>query len=191
MKISTPTAPATALALIKPYLQQAMTLRGYRASSLRLAPPQRDYVLTANDLLQGASLNEARPANWRYFIFSDGVAIADAQLAVHGDRLEFAGISFGPSSAGAVGALLLAERSTHPHQQAFERRLLLVPALRFSGLWLHAMAEGIEDVLIPIAPTPSEVAPPRLHESSSLLPQLRHGAEALSEPAENPRRWIN
>src|SRR5471032_1943056 len=178
MQLTYPKAPSNGVQTLRPVLQAALQTQGFginrqfanaKAGKISLSHAYRGYSLTLEDLSQGKTLKDAAIGDWHYLVFSDGVTIADAQLADVRGHVEFSSLNHGAMAAAAVGALKLAEQSPSLQGQTVELRVLYVSALHFVAIWLH---DGNSDVLIPIEPTPKDLAVTRLYSEAAVLALL-------------------
>ena len=183
MQLTYPKAPSNGVQTLRPALQAALQTQGFGANrqfanalpaKISLSEAYRGYSLNLEDLSHGKGLKDARLGDWHYLVFADGVTIADAQLAEVRGHVEFASLNHGSHAAATVSALKLAEQAPQLQGKSVELRVLFVSALHVVAIWLHA--DG-EDVLIPIEPTPKELASPRLYAEAALLAQLKPAAE--------------
>ncbi|MCU0120561.1 hypothetical protein N8H74_20055 [Pseudomonas sp. B2M1-30] len=183
MQLTYPKAPSNGVQTLRPALQAALQTRGFGINrqfasaapgKISLSEAYRGYSLSLEDVSQGKGLQAAKVGDWHYLVFADGVTIADAQLAdVHG-QVEFSSLNHGNMAAATVDALKLAEQSPQLQGKTVELRVLFVPALHVVAIWLHADSE---DVLIPIEPTPNELATTQLYSEAALLAQLKPTAD--------------
>jgi len=77
-------------------------------------------------------------------------------------------------AAATVDALKLAEQSPQLQGKTVELRVLFISALHVVAIWLHA--DG-EELLIPIEPTPKELAVTQLYSEAALLALLKPAAD--------------
>lgn len=182
MQLTYPKAPDDGVQHLRSALQAALQTQGFginrgfaraRAGNLKLSQAFRGYTLGLEDLAQGKGLAEAKAGDWHYLVFDAGVSIADAQLSEVAGKLGFSALNHGALAASAVRALELAEQAPQLQGQSYELRLLLVPALQMTAIWLH----GGEDQLIPIEPTPTTLAARQLYGETALLALLTAPAQ--------------
>ncbi|WP_166222586.1 hypothetical protein [Pseudomonas atagonensis] len=182
MQLTYPKAPSNGVQTLRPALQSALQTQGFganrqfanaAAAKISLSKAYRGYSLSLDDLSNGKGLQNARIGDWHYLVFADGVTIADAQLAEGRGHVEFASLNHGDHAAAMVSALKLAEQSPQLHGKTVELRLLFVSALNVVAIWLHA--DG-EELLIPIEPTPKNLAVTRLYSEAALLAALKPAA---------------
>ncbi|WP_426235057.1 hypothetical protein [Pseudomonas sp. TWP3-2] len=183
MQLTYPKAPSNGVQTLRPALQAALQTLGFginrqfaaaAPAKISLSEAYRGYSLSLEDLSHGKGLKEAKVGDWHYMVFADGVTIADAQLADVRGHVEFASLNHGTLAAATVDALKLAEQSPQLHGKSVELRVLFISALHVVAIWLHAAGE---DVLIPIEPTPKELAVTQLYSEAALLAQLKPAAD--------------
>ena len=152
--------------------------------TLALAQPHQIFSLGLTDLAAGKGLDAATPTGWRYLVQSGDNALASAETAVTpaGPEHVFSAFNSGRLVASTVEAIRTAQGLPQMVQGSFELRLLRVPALYFSALWMHG-AQGTDDVLIPLEPSPG-VATGKPVPAAPLLQEL--ASKAKSIPAVGP-----
>ncbi|MGE8144171.1 hypothetical protein ACQKP7_03065 [Pseudomonas frederiksbergensis] len=187
MQLTYPKAPSNGVQTLRPALQAALQTQGFGINrqfanatpgKISLSEAYRGYSLSLEDLNQGKGLKDAKIGDWHYLVFSDGVTIADAQLADVRGHVEFSSLNHGAMAAATVGALKLAEQSPQLQGKTVELRVLFVSAIHLVAIWLHA--DG-EDVLIPIEPTPKEMAVTQLYSEAALLALLKPAANQAKQ----------
>ncbi|MGF6125783.1 hypothetical protein [Pseudomonas frederiksbergensis] len=187
MQLTYPKAPSNGVQTLRPALQAALQTQGFGINrqfanatpgKISLSEAYRGYSLSLEDLNQGKGLKDAKIGDWHYLVFSDGVTIADAQLADVRGHVEFSSLNHGAMAAATVGALKLAEQSPQLQGKTVELRVLFVSAIHLVAIWLHA--DG-EDVLIPIEPTPKELAVTQLYSEAALLALLKPAANQAKQ----------
>lgn len=175
MQLTYPKAPAGGVQQLRPALQAALRTQGFGINrafanagpgTLNLSQAFRGYSLSLEDLANGGDLAQATPGDWHYLVFAGGVSIADAQLTETTGQLEFCALNHGALAASTISALNLAEQAPQLQGKSYELRLLFVPALQATLIWLHGDAE---EVLIPIEPTPTNLAPRQLYSEATLF----------------------
>lgn len=183
MQLTYPKAPSNGVQTLRPALQAALQTQGFGVNrqfaaaapaKISLSEAYRGYSLSLEDLSHGKGLKEAKVGDWHYLVFADGVTIADAQLADVRGHVEFASLNHGTLAAATVDALKLAEQSPQLQGKSVELRVLFISALHVVAIWLHAAGE---DVLIPIEPTPKELAVTQLYSAAALLALLKPAAD--------------
>lgn len=136
------------------------------------------YVLGLEDLISSDdSLVVARPAGWRYLLSDQGRAVSSAWTTLtDGGEHRFAMFNSGPYVSGTSAALHDASNLSEVATEEMVVRLLSVPALNFTALWLHGARE---DLLLPLAPAPGAIEPQRPYPAGELLATLRELASPL------------
>lgn len=116
--------------------------------------PHQVFSLGLDNLIGGAGLEEAKPVAWRYLVGTGTAAVASAEVNVDpvGGGHKFAQINSGPFSAGTLAAIESLERDSRIASNSYEVRVLRVPALYVTAVWLKNKAQG-PDVIVPLAPT--------------------------------------
>ncbi|KAF2393446.1 hypothetical protein [Pseudomonas frederiksbergensis] len=187
MQLTYPKAPSNGVQTLRPALQAALQTQGFginrqfanaTPSKISLSEAYRGYSLSLEDLSQGKGLKAAKVGDWHYLVFADGVTIADAQLADVRGHVEFSSLNHGAMAAATVAALKLAEQSPQLQGKTVELRVLFVSAIHLVAIWLHA---DTEDVLIPIEPTPKELAVTQLYSEAALLASLKPAANQAKQ----------
>jgi hypothetical protein len=147
---------------------------------LALAQPHQIFSLGLADLVAGKGLGAAKPTGWRYLVQSGENALASAETAVTpaGPEHVFSAFNSGRSVASTAEGIRVAQALPQVNQDSFELRLLQVPGLYFTALWVHG-AQGINDVLIPLEPSPG-VATGKPVPAAPLLQELASKAQAAS-----------
>ncbi|OLF51696.1 hypothetical protein [Pseudomonas chlororaphis] len=182
MQLTYPKAPVDGVQQLRSALQAALRTQGFginrgfanaRAGNLSLSQAFRGYTLSLEDLAQDKGLAQARAGDWHYLVFDAGVTIADAQLTEVAGKVGFSALNHGALAASAVSALDLAEQAPRLQGKSYELRLLFIPALQVTAVWLHRLDE---EVLIPIEPTPKTLAAHQLHSETTLLTLLAPAA---------------
>jgi hypothetical protein len=119
-------------------------------------PPLPVYVLPLDDLAAGNFLKDRDPVAWDYLLVSGGHPVRVAEI--HPDPTDpqksfaFAAISAAPA-AGIAQAIAAAETDPCIRRGQYEMRLVRVPALYVTALWLKNL-NGTTDAYVVIPPTP-------------------------------------
>jgi hypothetical protein len=151
---------------------------------LALAQPHQIFSLGLADLAAGKGLEAAKPTGWRYLVQAGENSLASAETAVTPATSEhvFSAFNSGRLVASTVEAIRTAQGLPEVGRGSFELRLLRVPALYFTALWMHG-AQQNDDVLIPLEPSPG-VATGKPVPAAPLLQDL--ASKAKSIPAVGP-----
>ena len=96
------------------------------------------YDLPIGRMQDARPLDEAMLTSWRYPVIGGLYpALVDIRESANDGLASFGGLSHGPMAARLIQASLLAEQTLGANPERYEPRLLDVPALQFSALWLH------------------------------------------------------
>lgn len=134
-----PNAIGLALRDLSPPSASAAASGGAR---INLSKPLPVYTLHLDQLHGRESLQHAKLATWRYLI-DDGAAYADVRHA--GEDAKFASLSRNPNAKRLAEAAHLAEAIAKDLPDEVEARILEVPALYVSAIWLT----GTKPMFIP------------------------------------------
>jgi hypothetical protein len=135
-------------------------LRRADPEALALSTPHRVALLPLDRIRRDASLRAAaQTTGWRFLLHDRDkvVAAADAVAAKEGG-FQFGQVNEGPFVAATEEAIRRAERLDAVRKRRFAPVLLTVPALYVMALWLEDR-DGEEDVVLALAPAPSELEP--------------------------------
>ena len=186
MPLHAPEPPRQVVDTVQSTFQAMITTGSVRLPELRNAPgtltlaqPHQIFSLGLADLAAGKGLEAAKSTGWRYLVQSGDNALASAETAVTpaGPGHVFSAFNSGPLVASTVQAIRTAQGHPQVSQGSFELRLLRVPALYFTALWMHG-AQATDDVLIPLDPSPG-VATGKPVPAAPLLQELASKAKAI------------
>jgi hypothetical protein len=186
MPVQFPQPPPQASAAVTDKLQRlgqlpttnSRALGGAAPDGLTPTSPHETYVLGADAMLADNALDAATMTGWRYLLRDDGQLVASAETMVNGaGQHHFAAFNSGPYVAGTAEALQNAADLPQTRDQDMQARLLNIPALHLTALWLHGESG---DVLVPLAPTPPGVEADRDYPAAELLGLLRDQARDAS-----------
>lgn len=139
--------------------------------------PHEVYVLGLRDVLSGRLPDNFRPSGWRYILQAGGSAVSSAETqATGGATQQFSEFNSGPYVAATVQTLDRMASLPQIRGKNLTARLLRIPALHLTALWLHGEDE---DVFVPLEPAPSGVEANRQYQASELFAALRREAETL------------
>ena len=101
-----------------------------------------------NDVTDVNFLAKAVPIGWRYLIVGPGpAAITDVRrIGLRAQGFDTSSHSHGELADRLAKAAEFAERRYGNHAEDFEARILEIPAVHMSALWLH----GPQDIFIPL-----------------------------------------
>lgn len=133
-------------------------------------------------LADDAPLRFAQQTGWRYIV-EPGNVVGMAKLSSSGTP-RYEGLAQGLLVERYRAALVLAQQQLGADHQAYEPRLLDVPALSFAALWLKGPQDRFIDLLDGVPPGTAA-----LQVVDDILPELRRRAanrEPYDEPGDRP-----
>ena len=146
---------------------------------MNLAVPHPVFDLTLADVAAaGSTIRNARPGLWRYLLMEGSAAVGSAEVAVDdgGNAERVSILNTGPFVAATERGIRYAERLPQVQRDAYELRLLRIPALYVLALWLkHAV--DVNDIIVPLAPAPRYLVPERPYGPLEFLQALRGPAK--------------
>lgn len=126
------------------------------AANASAPPPLPVYVLPLDDLASGKAPKVGAPVAWEYLLVAGGQPVRTAEVHPGVDdpqkNFAFAAISTA-SAAGVARAIEVAEMDPVIAAGRYEMRLVRVPALYVTALWLKDL-NGAADSYIVIPPAP-------------------------------------
>ncbi|MEM5316532.1 hypothetical protein [Paraburkholderia sp. JHI869] len=138
MTLTVPTEPVGGRDIV----QSELARRSHRANTiaaLRGTPsttaPLPFYTLTRHDFTLQDPLSAAKQVGWRYLIV-DGDAPGVVMISTRKGHFDFAGIASGPLPQRLFDAVTLANQGLGADPIAYEMRLLDIPSMRDSAVWL-------------------------------------------------------
>ncbi|MFF4650648.1 hypothetical protein [Streptomyces sp. NPDC001380] len=161
-------------ALASPTAVRHVTAPGLRSPDAA-RPPVPAHPLPVHLLRPGTPLDAAPRTGWRFLIRCGEEVVAAAETLETRDGHAFSHFAEGPYLEATLRALRQAGRAAGP-AGPYEPRLLSVPALYTTALWLHPLRPGGADLLIPLAPAPLGVAAHRPYPAGELLGLFRRSA---------------
>jgi len=148
-------------------------------AQINLSEPLPVYSLALYDISSGHSLEKARQVGWRYLIDKDGagqVGFADVRETADGTR--FTGLAQNRNAERLMDAVHLAQAVAENMANDCEARILDVPALNISAVWLS----GAKPVFIPyIDPQRLSKAGAKVDVASDFLDVLVHDADTAKQ----------
>jgi hypothetical protein len=146
-------------------------------AELALAAPHDVYALGLDEVAAGATLDAAQKVGRRFLVLDGSRAIASAEVA---DRDALSGFQMneGPYVEATASAIARAEEHPELADGDYEIRLLRIPALYFTGLWLKSDQDGTDRV-IPLDPAPADIEPGDIHAPAELLATLAEHARRV------------
>ncbi|RSK38975.1 hypothetical protein [Hymenobacter perfusus] len=146
------------------------------STGLTLTEPHPVYQLTLTSLINGSFLNEAFLVSWRFIVLENDSATAAIEVAVKSSPVEayvFSRWNVGRYVEGTIEGVSRIE--TRISNQNMYLRLLQIPSLQLTALWLHGPNNpgGPIDFILPIVSPPAPVEPYLLYTPDTLLSILR------------------
>jgi hypothetical protein len=159
--------------------------------------PLQVYSMRADQLNRAnASLNDASPLCWRYFIVDERdepIAMADVGQDSAEQHCRLFSCNKGGLVESSGRALELIANWTPASSQAarrqYEPRFLEIPGLNTTALWLKDL-EGSDDWLIPVVPEPRPLEGYRFRAAAEFLDQLKPQARKRLESDIVPKGTI-
>jgi hypothetical protein len=191
MAIETPEAPKPSIealqAMVPAFIASAFVRQTapHFAASL-LASPQSlaspglsypVYALGLTDVASGAGVRKAKLSAWRHEFAAEGEVVS-AEVSA-GRRPQFAGLNVNSRFRSVLQELRLAAEAADFAGKSYEGRLLQISAMGVRGLWLKSKSRSHADVVIPLAPTRSELTAGRHYSSEEFVAALKGAAEAM------------
>lgn len=154
-------------------------LRAADAAALTFDTPLQVFVLGADDLAAGKGLAAARAVAWRYLIRDahGPIATVDAATA-DANAHRFSHINEGPFVGATADAMASVPKLAEARDGEFDARLLEIPALHSTTLWLHTGAKN-GDLLVPLAPAPPALHAGRPYPAAAFLAIVDKSAAAI------------
>lgn len=142
---------------------------------IEVAAPHQVYYVDVNYVAEGNLLEGALLSGWRYILLNDERPLA-AELDFNSETggLEFSHINNGPFVEATIKGVRVAEGLKAVRDGDFELRLLEIPSLSVTALWLHA---DERDMLMPLPPVRPGLKPYEIYTEEELLTTLRDAAD--------------
>lgn len=168
-----------ALALTHPRVQA--TFAKPLADNARIAStaPIPVYAVDVADVAQGCLINAAVLVEWHYLVLADDETLMSATIAddvLHAEDSDIpvtAQLSYGTLGQDVIKAINRAEELPETAGEDFSVRLLEIPALYLSALWLH----GERDLFLVLPPFTFRLTAFELVTENQLVAALREEAE--------------
>jgi len=185
--VKSPDAPIGGIAAITsalPHLlprgpQSATAMLG-GATTISAGDPIPLYVVSPTDLLDPQFLDRANPTAWRYLIVaSGGVALADVRTLAP-SQANLSALIRGPMAERLSQAEKVAEQRYGVVSDSYEARILEVPAIYVTALWLH----GQKDIFFPVMEAKTRPGD-KVEEDPNFVNRLRQMAQSKVDKA-NP-----
>lgn len=199
MSIKIPTPPKDAMETLYASLERlpsepvggttSFLMRDTHSLESSVSYPHKVYNVGLQDLVKGKLVANAYPVSWRYLIRQGNRETAAAE--VNYDEAKGGG-EFSEFNPGSLADATLREIQKVEHNPDFENksyelRLLRIPALYVTALWLKD-TEGSQDLLIPIPPTHPALKAGQTYSPSRMVEALRQPAEKKLAFDSSPRQ---
>jgi len=138
--------------------------------------PHRIYTIDLTDLVASKGIGAARLLGWRVFHAADHDAVIESYCDENDEDHHFGGVNRGPYVGGTRRALEVAAAHPRVAEEDFEVRLLRLPGIHVSALWLHGTPPEAQ-LLIPMEPLFSDHDTGTAYPADQFLDDLRPLAE--------------
>jgi hypothetical protein len=188
MPVTEPDPPPEAREAVQAALQQfgdmpaaqLHALAGTRPNELESTNPHPVFHVGLSDLARDDVLASAQPTGWRFLLRQGDEVVASAETVTGRDGSEqFSLINSGPYVGATVSALERAAGLPETRDRSYEPRLLQVPALHVTALWLHS--ERDSDLVVPLAPAPTGIETNRAYDANEFVRTLAERAAQIPE----------
>lgn len=153
------------------------------APPVSLTAPQQVYTAGLDALAEGQGLEAgARMTGWRMLVEHRGDVVAAAEVPIHAaaaPRAPRGQMNRGPFVRATVEAITSAEQEDRVRASDFTLRLLRVPALNLTALWLRGAAGN--DMVVPIAPAPPPLEANTAYDAADFAARVAELAGAKRE----------
>ena len=117
---------------------------GGSVAEVTFAKPMLVFVVGLEDAASRPILSVARPVSWRYLVIGpDSTALADLDAALQGGSVEFQRINEGKNASNLRTALDQADALFSNTHEAYEARILEIPAIYTSSVWISGAHKNI------------------------------------------------
>jgi hypothetical protein len=182
MPVTLPNPPDDAVRAARESLAQ---IRSEHPAQPSLVYPHRVYLMDVFDVAEGRTLDAARAGPWRHLIarksrVEESLDVVDTNRGNHRMTTR----SRGPRNRAMARQIERAMKTPEFRDEPFEARLLSVPALSLTALWL--VGEN-RSVVIPIGPARLAVKTGARYSSEEFLAALQPIAQARLQFDNSPR----
>jgi hypothetical protein len=151
-------------------------------------PPLPVYIVTLDELIAGRPQTNGHVVAWEYLLVTGGQTVRTAEI--HLDRTDpqkgftFAAISTG-AATGLANAISVVERDPGIAAGRYEMRLVRVPALYVTALWLKDLNDAV-DLYVVIPPAPEGFQAHSIIQSLDLFKLLQIKAIEKAQVSPSP-----
>lgn len=154
------------------------------AAGMQATQPIRLFMLKSSDIKDASFLKEATPIGWRYLILGQGpAAVADVSETSGLRQPDFGSLIRGPIAERLGQAAELAEHKYEADPSTFEARILEIPSLYITALWLH----GPRDIFFPFLEGAQKDAA-EVHEDPSFVSRVLGIATTKRQAPRTPEK---
>ena len=179
MPIVAPELPSDALDAIRSGLLASGRFPQRRGGTLSLSLPHQVFTAGLEPLAKGERLTDvAQFTAWRALLEEDNEVIAAAEVPVSTRESPGASINRGALAQSTVEGVETAERHERVASEPFELRLLRIPALYASALWLHR-PDANGDIFIALAPAPPPLTAQATYDAGQFGTDLQGMAQSV------------
>jgi hypothetical protein len=178
MPIIMPDPPQQAKEAVSQWTKRKST-RG--AQELSIEYSLRVYIMDLEDLAAGRDLVAARPGPWRHLETAASVDVVPSAGMTH----RVAHHAMGRRNTETTRAVKRCLEDAHLRSGSYELRLLSIPALSITSLWLLGESGS---VIIPLPPTFPPLVAEREYRDDDFLPALRELAKKRLQFDNSPQR---
>jgi hypothetical protein len=190
MAVLTPSPPQQATEAVQSIFRDAhhRALRSpalsKAAGPLQAVEPLQVFTLGLDDLLAKKDLQAAKSTGWLFLVHDGNQTLASAEAVPTGtgDEQVLSALNEGRAVGSTAEAIRTVRGLPEVSKDDFELRLLRVPALYVTALWLHKTA-GTGDLVVPLAPSPVDAQIGKAAPASQLIDELRYKAGQANRAA--------
>jgi len=186
MPLQIPSAPPTADQALQAGMQRLPAHKktmlfgaagGAGVAEPAISLPHQVFLLHADDVLGGATIESSEPVAWRYLVDQQAPpggapAKATAEVSATESGHRFTHIQQGWIGEATLKVVQSVASRPEVAQGSFDLRLLRIPSLLVDALWLKNNRPG-EDLVQPIASADKALDPALLYSASEFLIRLR------------------
>lgn len=190
MAVLTPSPPQQATEAVQSIFQdtnhralRSLSLR-HAAGPLQAVEPLQVFTLGLDDLLAKRDLPAAKSTGWLFLVQDSNQTVASAEAVPTGtgDEQVVSALNEGRAVGATADAIRTVRNLPEVSKDDYELRILRVPALYVTALWLHKTA-GTGDLIVPLAPSPVDAKTGEAAPASQLIDELRYKAGQVNRSA--------
>ena len=145
-------------------------------------PPLPVTVFPLDELAAGKDPRGASPIAWQYLLVTNDQPVRTAEVIRDSQgRFTFAAIS-GGQAAGVARAIEVAETTQATAGGNYELRLIRVPALYVTAVWLQDRSRKADDFFVVVPPAPEGFQSHILEPAADFMKKLQSAAVAKQRP---------